>query len=216
MLVPLSTIGRAGLGIFGDDICLRNATHEDIGAIQAVDLDASRLFEPTGLIHDGPDGPQPVPAKFLGDGIKSGLVTVAVFEPENLIVGFTLARRVSPDLYLDQISVASAFGRRGIGALLLNEVIVTADRLRLRGTVLSTFRDLSWNGPFYRQHGFEEIRRDQMKQWMLQLEAIQSYTMDVSLRCFMRRPGKWDQHWFRMPGFEGKRDEKRVAANPDS
>lgn len=202
--------------LFGDDICLRAARHEDIDAIQAVDLDASRLFEPTGLIQEGPDGPQPVPAKFLEEGIKSDLATVAVFKPENRIVGFTLARRVSPDLYLDQISVSPTFGRRGIGAGLLQNVIDKADSLRLRGTVLSTFRDLSWNGPFYRKYGFTEIPRAQMKQWMLQLEAIQSYTMDVSLRCFMRRPGKWDQHWFRVPGFEGKRDEKRVAANPDS
>ena len=204
------------MDLFGDRIDLRTATLDDIGAIQAVDVDASRLFDPTGLIHEGPDGAQPVPAKAVEDGIRSGLVTVAIYAPDDQIVGFTLSRRVSPDLYLDQISVSPAFGRRGIGAQLLERVIEQADDLKLRGVILSTFRDLAWNGPFYARHGFLEIPRENMKPWMLKLEAIQSYTMDIRLRCFMRRPGKWDQHWLRMPGLTSSRDEKRVAGSPDS
>lgn len=177
----------------------RLGTEEDIADLQRIDLAASRLFEPTGLIDEGPDGPTPIPEAALRNGIAKKLLIVSLSDDTGFPNGFALMSRHSPDLYLDQISVDPAHGRRGIGANLLGLVIARADALKLRGVVLSTFRDLAWNGPFYARHGFVELAREDMKKWMLELETIQSETMDVSLRCFMRRPGALDKHWFRLP-----------------
>ena len=56
---------------------------------------------------------------------------------------------------------------------------------------LSTFRDVPWNGPFYRRLGFRELSRQEMADWMLDLESIQAATLDVSKRCFMMRKIGW-------------------------
>ena len=86
-----------------------------------------------------------------------------------------------------------------------------ADDLRLRGVILSTFRDVRWNGPFYARQGFEEIPRDQMRKWMFDLEDAQSLSMDVKLRCFMRRPGRFAKNWIRLPSGEKNSSNKPVA-----
>ena len=56
---------------------------------------------------------------------------------------------------------------------------------------LSTFRDVPWNGPFYRRHGFRELARKEMAAWMLDLEHIQAQSLDVTKRCFMVRKIGW-------------------------
>ncbi len=178
-----------------DGYVLRAGRLEDIPALQDVDIAASSLFEPTGLI-DEPDGPVPIPEDPLRKGAEAGWLFV-ITDPFATPVGFALCREIKPDLYLDQISVAPTHGRRGLGGVLLNALFEKADNEGLKGVILSTFRDLAWNGPYYARFGFVEIPRKSMKKWMKDLEAIQSQSMDVSLRCFMRRPGKWDRHWIR-------------------
>lgn len=187
---------------------LRTATRDDIAQLQSVDLAASQLFEPTGLITEE-DGPVPIPAHALNDGINNGLLFV-VTDPFAEPVGFVLASQKGPDLYLDQVSVNPAHGKRGLGAILVQRIIMEADARRKRGVILSTFRDLPWNGPFYRKLGFEEIPKTRLKPWMKALEKIQSETMDVSLRCFMRRPGTWDRRWFRLPRRENRLPEQNA------
>lgn len=179
------------------DYKIRLALRHEIPEIQKVDLAASRLFVPTGLIDEGPEGPEPVPADILLAGIKNDLLFVSINQ-YNVPVGFVLSRIQMPDLYLEQISVDPEHGNRGIGASLLKHTITEADRLKLRGVTLSTFRTLAWNGPFYSKHGFKEIPRRFMQPWMFALERIQSQTMDVRLRCFMRRPGAWKHRWIRL------------------
>ena len=180
-----------------DGYTIRLARLSDFDAIQAVDLAASTLFDATDLIDEGPDGPTPIPLDALKAGFRAGLLFVAT-DPSDAPVGFVLNRKISPDLYLEQISVDPAHGRRGLGRALVNRSVTLADDLRLRGVLLSTFRDLAWNGPFYASLGFHEVPRKRMKPWMLALEHIQAETMDVSLRCFMRRPGTWNRHWIRL------------------
>ncbi len=180
-----------------DGYAIRLAIDSDLPALQEVDLDASRLFEPTGLIVEE-DGPTAIPLTNLMMGLDQKLLFV-VTSPFGDAVGFALASERKPDLYLDQISVSLAHGKRGLGAALLYRIIEEADRRGLSGVVLSTFRDLPWNGPFYARHGFVELPQSRLKGWMRALEKIQSESMDVSLRCFMRRPGAQDGKWIRRP-----------------
>jgi GNAT superfamily N-acetyltransferase len=55
--------------------------------------------------------------------------------------------------HLEQISVRADQARKGIGSLLLGEVI----RRYGPGLTLLTFRDVLWNGPWYARHGFTEF-----------------------------------------------------------
>ena len=196
---------------FLDSISISLADSSDIKEIQAIDVAAGKLFDPLGLIDEGPDGQSPIPETALVAGVSDGLLWTAIYDGQ--IVGFLLCRKVSPDLYLEQVSVRPDFGRRGIGRLLVAKAIHAADDLRLRGVILSTFRDVPWNGPFYADFGFTEIDRSQLKPWMLELEKLQAESMDISLRCFMRRPGRWAKNWLRLPQGDKNSTQKPVAAS---
>jgi GNAT superfamily N-acetyltransferase len=74
--------------------------------------------------------------------------------------GFAVAAPLDGFLHLAELSVDPAAGRRGIGTVLVETVIAAAADAGLRGTSLTTFRNVPFNEPFYRRMGFEELPLD--------------------------------------------------------
>ncbi|MEO0467696.1 MAG: GNAT family N-acetyltransferase, partial [Pseudomonadota bacterium] len=107
------------------------------------------------------------------------------------LVGFTLTSERGGTLYLDQISVDPAHGRLGLGACLVERIESDARDRGLKTVTLSTFRDLAWNGPFYRALGFRQLKDAKVTEWMREIEAMQAQTLDVSQRCFMAKRVRW-------------------------
>ena len=165
---------------------IRYAEKLDIPALIASDQAASELFRPTGLIPDLAAIPESVPVDVLSNAIDDGML-LAVADEEG-VVGFALSRLKGSFLYLEQLSVHPDHGRKGLGGALVRHVFALAEEHKATSVALSTFRDLAWNGPFYKSLGFKEIPRNKMTPWMLEIEAIQAEHLDVRLRCFMRRP----------------------------
>ena len=165
------------------------AQREDIDALIEVDLAAGQLFAPTGLIS-GEALLDHVPPAVFEQAIDAGDV-YKVDAPMGSPVGFALVSHRGGTLYLDQISVHPEHGRRGLGAKLIRQVVRLARERRLKLVTLSTFRDVPWNGPFYRRLGFREVPRREMADWMLELERIQAQSLDVTKRCFMVRKIGW-------------------------
>lgn len=164
------------------------AQAEDIDALIAIDLAAGQLFAPTGLISD--DGLQDhVPRAVFEQAIEVG--DVFRIDRDGTPAGFALVSQRGGTLYLDQISVHPGHGRKGLGGALVQHVCQIARQRRLKQVTLSTFRDIPWNGPFYRALGFRELARKEMAGWMLELEKIQAHSLDVSQRCFMVRKIGW-------------------------
>jgi len=157
---------------------IRFAERLDIPALITSDRAASELFRPTGLIPDMAAIPQSIPADILAEAIEQAMVLCVTKEGQP--VGFALCQIQGKQLYLHQLSVDPQHGRKGLGAALTRHVFTLA--------ALSTFRDVSWNGPFYEKLGFREIPRKKLKPWMLEIEADQAETLDISKRCFMLRP----------------------------
>lgn len=165
------------------------AEPDDIGTLIAIDLAAGALFAPTGLIsadalHDH------VPADVFEQAIESGDVH-KVHLTDGAPAGFTLVSERGGTLYLDQISVHPDHGRKGLGTALIEQVAQVARARKLSRITLSTFRDLPWNGPFYRRLGFRELARRELAPWMLELEQMQAASLDISRRCFMMRRIGW-------------------------
>lgn len=158
---------------------------EDIPAMIAVDKAASTLFAPTGLINPEALGDHVPPEVFEAE-IPLGNVFVTR-NMHNWATGFALVRPRGNGLYLDQVSVHPDHGQRGLGRWLLMAVLSEAEARKLPHVSLSTFRDLPWNGPFYRSLGFTELARDRLEPYMLEIEEAQKPFMDVTARCFMRR-----------------------------
>ena len=131
------------------------------------------------------DSPESIPACVLADGIAAGMLLVSV--DENGPVGFALCRLQAKTLYLDQLSVDPAHGRLGIGRSLIMHVLALAEEHKRSSVTLSTFREVPWNGPYYRKLGFREIPRKKMTDWMFEIEQTQAETLDVTQRYFMQR-----------------------------
>ncbi|MFN7056998.1 GNAT family N-acetyltransferase [Hyphomonas sp.] len=168
----------------GYQIC--GAAEEEIPDLIAIDLAAGQLFAGTGLLPEEALSDH-VPADILRDAIALGHIHT-VRDAKGRLAGFTLTSVRRTTLYLDQISVHPDHGRKGLGAALLERVAGEAKDRGLKTVMLSTFRDLPWNAPFYRRHGFRIVPPRKYETWMLQIEAAQAKQgLDVSKRCFMVR-----------------------------
>ena len=167
----------------GNEYKIRYGEQLDIPALISLDRAASELFRPTGLIPDMSAIPESVPTDILAAAIANSMLLVV--HDSDGVVGFSLCQQIDNCLYLDQLSVHPEHGRKGIGSALVKSTFKLAKDNKLGTIVLSTFRDIPWNGPFYRSLGFREIPRKKLTDWMLKIEEKQAETLDVSQRCFM-------------------------------
>lgn len=136
---------------------IRLARPSDLRHLAAIEDAGSVLFEE--VLGPIAGGPLSTPAPSGGDRDLTGTLLVASTRGEGGIVGF--AHLTTPDAHahLEQVSVLPAYARRGIGTALVRAVMEEArwaghDRLSL-----CTFRDVPFNGPFYRSIGFTELAR---------------------------------------------------------
>ncbi|WP_341197337.1 GNAT family N-acetyltransferase [Hyphomonas chukchiensis] len=172
-----------------DDYSITRAARDEIPALIRVDLAASTLFAETGLL----------PEEALHDHVPEEVFEQAIANDDLLVardhkgraVGFALTSQRGGTLYLDQISVNPAHGRKGLGRALIARLASEARARKLKCITLSTFRDLAWNGPFYRRLGFREIAATKKADWMIDLEKVQATSLDLSKRCFMMRRIGW-------------------------
>ncbi|MGH3991445.1 MAG: GNAT family N-acetyltransferase [Pseudonocardiaceae bacterium] len=56
--------------------------------------------------------------------------------------------------HVEQVSVASAFARRGLGAALIEHLAAAARAEGRPALTLTTFRDVPWNAPYFERLGF--------------------------------------------------------------
>lgn len=165
---------------------IRFGTRADIPALIAADRAASELFRPTGLIPDMAAIPESIPADVLSQSIDAGMMIVAA--DEHTAIGFALNQLYRHTLYLHQLSVDPAHGRKGVGRCVMKHVFALAEEHKRASVTLSTFRDVPWNGPFYASMGFKELPSNKLTKWMREIEAEQSQSLDITQRCFMQRP----------------------------
>lgn len=170
---------------------IRSARADEVEALQKIDIESSNLFIGTNLIDFGPSSAQldPIPETRIRQGFGDQLVWTAI-DDRDTPVGFALCAHRAECLYLDQVSVLPSYGQQGIGRLLVQQAIDAAAAHGYKHLTLSTFRDVPWNGPFYKKLGFKEIPRYRLKPWQIELEKLQSSTMDVRKRCFMQKTVK--------------------------
>lgn len=165
---------------------ITRADRADIPRLVEIDIAANALFADTDLIREEGLG-EHVPAHVLEAAIDAREVFVMRHKWTAQAAGFTLTSVRSDTLYLDQVSVHPDEGRQGLGRALVDRVIGDARSRGFKSVTLSTFRDLPWNGPFYKSIGFREIKREKLADWMLEIEVAQTEKLDVSARCFMRK-----------------------------
>jgi GNAT superfamily N-acetyltransferase len=138
---------------------IRSARFEELVLLASIELAAAKLFLDTPysfLVNAAP-----LPLDFVQQRFKVGQVWVAA-DSRDGVVGYALTQEVDATLYLQQIDVDPAHGRRGIGAALVNTVLAWAKRQGYSVMALSTFRDIPWNSPFYSKLGFHVLGESEL------------------------------------------------------
>lgn len=117
---------------------------------------------------------------------KRGLLWVAVLK--NLTpVGFIIAKVLDDDLLIKELDVLPDYQAQGIGKALMVEVCTHAYFAGFTALVLTTFRDIPWNAPWYQRLGFRILDVDEMGfnlQTILKNEAERG--LDPEKRVAMR------------------------------
>jgi ribosomal protein S18 acetylase RimI-like enzyme len=102
------------------------------------------------------------------------------------VVGFALACVVDGEGHLDELAVAPAHGRRGVGRTLVDEAVAWAGAQGLPAVTLTTFRDVPWNCRYYEKLGFHTVATlTPVLQALVDEQA--TWGLDPALRVVMRR-----------------------------
>ena len=161
-------------------ILLRPARAVEVETIRDLERASAQRF--IGLMDDIA-ADEPTPAAMLARRIAQDGLQVA--EAEGLIAGFVMFRPLEGGLYIEQLDVLPALAGRRIGAALLDAV---ASRLDAGAAlVLSTFRDVPWNAPYYARLGFMEVVALTPAMAQIRAEHL-ARGLDETARVFMARP----------------------------
>ena len=167
-------------------IVVRSADINDVPAMQAVENAAGERFREIDdpRIAQRADDP-PYSADGLARAIAERRAWVAL-DNGGVVIGFAVAWTVDGEGHLEELAVTPEHGRRGVGRVLVDEVVVWASKQRLPSITLTTFRDVPWNAPYYEKLDFRIVTTlTPALQAMVDQQA--TWGLDPTLRVVMRR-----------------------------
>jgi 4-diphosphocytidyl-2-C-methyl-D-erythritol kinase len=136
-----------------------------------------------------------IPPVVLHEAIGRGQLWVALDDDQP--VGFVCLDEHGRDgIGIAEIDVLPDFGRRGIGAALLEHACACARAAGYDRIDLGTLADVPWNAPFYAKHGFAVVDKHH-PDFAEALAGDREYGFPDHLRVFMSRtleplgPGEW-------------------------
>lgn len=165
---------------------IRNAAAADFPALAAVEMTAGQIFYDQGII--APSDDHTVTAEKFTYGF-SCLVEADDKDTDAsgaVIAGFIQLVWVDRFLHIEELSVHPDHQKQGIGAALIAHALDLARQRDALGVTLSTFRDVSWNGPYYEKLGFEEISAVGLGEDYTEMrEEEHTAGLDITARCLM-------------------------------
>jgi GNAT superfamily N-acetyltransferase len=165
------------------DFSIRPARPTDLPLLAPLELRAAQRFRESTHLYACELPPFDVSE--LAELQRAGTVWVAASEQDELW-GFAIAGRLGADAYLHELDVEPAQARRGIGRALIRRVAEWARERGDTSLVLSTFRDVPWNGPYYERLGFAVVPERHYTPEMAELHAREGRSMRLESRAVMR------------------------------
>ena len=160
---------------------IRRAITTDIPVLKIVEESAAKAFEGSKV---GPVGDRTVSPELLQKLTDKGTLWVAV-DDTNTPVGFAACYPLDGFFYLHEISVSSEAQGHGIGRRLMATLEDYAYDQNYPYIGLVTFRDIRWNGPFYKSLGYKEVAPDLYSGLHNKFQDDIRAGMDPALRCVM-------------------------------
>jgi len=154
-----------------DNYEIRLANLNDLPEVKEIELEAAHRFDGSGLLDAITDADQNVctfdPDKLRELTAKQQVWVVCL---DNKTVGFAICSIFGNRVFLEEIDVMMAHGRRGLATRLIRTACSWAKEKGLVAMDLATFEEVPWNAPFYKKLGFEILPRHQwtpeiIEQW---------------------------------------------------
>jgi GNAT superfamily N-acetyltransferase len=163
---------------------IRLARPDDLDRLAWVESSAASVFRDVAGLEWIADGPTMEPAA-LAVSCRDGLLWVAADDADHP-VGFLAAQKLDGKLHIAEISVARCQQKQGLGAGLIAAAVDFARLKAFSAVTLTTYRNLSWNGPFYARLGFVEVDpADVEPVYREKLNEEAAAGHDPSKRCLM-------------------------------
>jgi ribosomal protein S18 acetylase RimI-like enzyme len=165
---------------------IRRARRYELETLRDLERDAGRAFASIGMPEIAAD--EQLSVGSLESFVTAGHAWVAV-DASDHPVGYLLSDVVDGCAHIEQVSVAPAYARRGVGAALIDHLDAHAAAENRPALTLTTFRDVPWNAPYYTRLGFFVLGPDEQGpelRALVQRETI-SLPSDAA-RVAMRRP----------------------------
>jgi GNAT superfamily N-acetyltransferase len=165
---------------------IRVARSDEFTRLRDIEEEAGQRF--VGLPIYDPTLDSSFPPDALARFLEMQQVWVVCQDDDDRPVGMVIGSVLDGLAYVEELDVLPAQGRRGLGGRLLAHVFAWGAAQGCAAVTLSTFRDVPWNGPFYRRHGFRDLAPEE---WTPSMTAIRQRETAVGLkpdvRVFMRR-----------------------------
>lgn len=173
------------------DYLVRLAKEADIVAIPKIEQAAAVMFEPyldwLGLSTDRMKGLTTL--RFLQRAQADGRLWVGIVNDEP--VGFVVVKFLALCCFVVELDVHPKYGRRGIGSALMRMCCQEAQRRGFEQIVLTTFRQVPWNIPFYERLGFTILPE---ALWSAEVRAIVQHEARYGFAPEKRAVMHWVSH----------------------
>lgn len=163
------------------DIALRPHRRDEIEALRCIERNAHERYRSL----DGFGFTLTAPA-IAAERFSTGETVVA--EVEDRLAGYVLMQPIDGLNYIASIMVEPDLSGRGIGAALLAAAEEKARQSGLPGTVLATFRQPRWNGPWFRRNGFTPLPDAMIGPGLRSILQRHATFLDMSTREMLWKP----------------------------
>ncbi len=165
-------------------LTIRAGTSADIPVLQELERDAAQAFRSSGY-----DFCAVGPVRDFGEHercLNEGASFVAEIESDP--AGFILVWPVDGHAHLTEVSVALQFQRRGIGRMLIAAGEQWSRETGYKEVTLTTYRDVSWNAPFYPSLGYRQFTPGPDQKGLLAVQAEETASgFNAKPRVAMRK-----------------------------
>jgi GNAT superfamily N-acetyltransferase len=133
---------------------IRPGRREDLAAIIAIEVSAGQLFADIGMVSPALAGPPDSEEKLRQ--IEENRLWVTVDDDDQPLAHLALDA-LDGRSHLEQVSVAPAYSRRGVGRDLIEYAVALARGRDFDAMTLTTYSDVPWNGPYYERLGWRPM-----------------------------------------------------------
>ncbi len=165
------------------NMTIRLARPGDLAMLASVERAAASVFATVGMVWIADGGT--LSLDDLESWQRDGTLWVAV-DGADVPVGFLAAHEFDGALFIAELDVVPEQQGRGLGRLLLQAAHDYARAQGYSAMTLTTYRDIAWNGPFYKRFGFMELQPGpEFPRHAAKLAAETAAGHDPAQRCMM-------------------------------